>query len=219
MAEFQTSFIPKKSFDGVAGQKKGKSGMLFFTVLLVFIFSLLTAGAAFAYEQFLNASISHKKDSLEKVKSAFEPELIRQLSHLDQKLHTARTLLDSHVALSSYFELLESVTLESIRFKTFSYIVDDAGIRVTMQGEALSFASVALQSDEFAKQRFIKELVFSGLELDEKGNVIFTVTALVDPQLISYRDRVARGGTAVLTPSADTLASDISTGSSSPSTN
>ncbi len=208
MAEFQTSFIPKKSFDVGTGVQKHHTSFFFIIAVLIFIIALVSAGGAFLYDRFLGISLAHKKEDLEKVKSAFEPELIRKLSRLDSKLHTSQTLLNSHIALSSFFELLENMTLESIRFKTFSYIAGDTDIRISMQGEALSYAAIALQSDEFAKQRFIREPVFSGLDLDDKGNVIFTVTAFVDPALLSYRDRALHAGTAAFNPeSSDTFAS------------
>ena len=218
MAEFQTSFIPKKSFDQTASLKKKSSGIVLPLAVIIFLVSAFSAGGVFLYEKFLNSSIERKKESLETAKAAFEPELIRQLSRLGIKLATAESLLGEHVALSSFFEFLEEITLETIRFNSFSYTIDETGLKISMEGEALSFAAVALQSDEFAKQRYLREPVFSGLDLDDTGNVEFMVTAYVDPALVSYRDRASRGATAVIeTEDVDAVA-DV-TGTTSPNTN
>ncbi len=200
MAEqFQTSFIPKKTFDvGTPAPKKASSiqGLLSFIAIVFFILSLVGAGGVFLYGRFLISSIDSKKASLEKAKNAFEPELIRELSQLDAKLRTAQKLLNAHIAPSGLFDLLEEVTLSTVRFNSFSFVTTEEGLRVSMQGEATSFSSVALQSDEFAKNRSIREPVFSGLTLDARGNVQFSVSALIDPALLSYKDRATRGGSA-----------------------
>ncbi len=198
MAEqFQTSFIPKKSFDDVGTPKAPKrSGILFALSTILLILSLLSAGGVFAYGRFLESSITNKKGALQKARAAFEPELIRELSHLDMKFKTAEELLNSHIAVSGIFDLLEDTTLETVRFTDFSFGLDPKGIRLMMSGSARSFSSVALQSDEFGKNRFISEPVFSGFDLDERGNVTFSVSSLVDSAVVSYQGRVKDGGTA-----------------------
>lgn len=197
MAEqFQTSFIPKKSFDvGPAKPKRG-AGIIFTIATLLAIISVVAAGGTFAYERFLESSITRKKEELQKARAAFEPELIRELSHLDTKLKTAKELLSSHLAISGVFDLLEETTLETVRFTDFGYAIEPTGIRVSLAGVARSFTSVALQSDEFGKSRFIREPVFSGFKLNDRGDVQFNASALIDPAVVSYEGRVKDAGTA-----------------------
>ncbi len=200
MAEqFQTSFIPKKTFDvGPAPKATGSSvsAILSFIAVIMLVLSVVGATGVFLYERFLLTSIKNKEATLEQAKSAFEPELIRELARVDAKFTIGEKLLDSHTAPSGLLDLLEDVTLETVRFTSFSYLADPEGLRLVMQGEARSFASVALQSDELGRNRSLRETAFSGLTLDERGNVKFTVTALVDPTLVSYRERAAQGGSA-----------------------
>lgn len=193
----QTSFIPKKTYDvGPAPQTKASSltGILSFAGVTLFVLSIVAAGGVFLYERYLETSLVRKQESLERAKSAFEPELIRELSRLDDKFVIGRQLLNAHIAPSAIFKLIEDITLQSVRFLDFSYAVTEVGVRITMNGEARSFSSVALQSDEFAKNRSLRQPEFSGLGLDARGNVVFQVTAIVDPQLISYRERASRAG-------------------------
>lgn len=200
MAEqFQTSFIPKKTFDvGSAPKPAGVSvsAVISFIAVIMLVLSAVSATGAFLYERFLLTSIKNKEATLERAKSAFEPELIRELSRVDAKFAIGAQLLDEHVAPSGLLDLLEDVTLESVRFTSFSYLSDPEGIHLVMRGEARSFASVALQSDELGRNRSLRDTAFSGLTLDERGNVQFTVTATVDPALVSYREQSARGGSA-----------------------
>jgi hypothetical protein len=198
--EFQTSFIPKKTFDaGAPARPSGSSlsNILSFVAFVLLLVSILGAGGIFLYGRFLISSIESKKQSLERAKNAFEPELIRELSRLDAKLRVSQELLDKHIAPSGIFDLLEDITLETVRFSDMAYSFEKDGIKLSLQGEALSFASVALQSDEFGKNRSIREPVFSGLTLDDSGNVEFAVTAFVDPSVLSYRERAAKGGSAL----------------------
>ncbi|MEK7606353.1 MAG: hypothetical protein AAB458_02050 [Patescibacteria group bacterium] len=200
MAEqFQTSFIPKKSFD-VGPVKPARVTSLFFIIsMLLFILSVAAAAGVFGYQKFLESSIVRKKEELQKARAAFEPELIRELSRLDTKLRTAEELLSTHIAVTGIFELLQGVTLETVQFTDFGYALEPLGVRITMSGLARSFASVALQSDEFGKNRFIREPVFSGFSLDDRGDVEFSVTALIDPSVVSYEGRLKDAGTAVIT--------------------
>lgn len=197
MAEqFQTSFIPKKSFDVGPTKPVRGTGIIFTIAILLVIASLLAAGGTFAYERFLEGSIVRKKEELQKARAAFEPELIRELSHLDTKLKTAEELLSTHLAISGIFDLLEETTLETVRFTNFGYSIEATGVRISLSGIARSFTSVALQSDEFTKSRFIREPVFSGFSLDDRGDVEFNVTALIDPAVVSYEGRAKDAGTA-----------------------
>lgn len=202
MAEqFQTSFIPKKTFDVGAPTKQTPSsvaGIISFVAVILFVLSAVSAVGVFFYERFLIASIANKQETLERAKSAFEPELIRELSRLDDKFAIGRRLLDEHVAPSGVLDLLEDITLATVRYNSFAYLVDEIGPRITLQGTGRTFSSIALQSDEFARNRSLREPVFSGLDLDERGNVSFSATALIDPVLVSYRERAARGGTALI---------------------
>lgn len=199
--EFQTSFIPKKTFDvgapPAASSKSSIGGLISFIAFLMLLIAVVGSVGVFLYERFLISSIESKKASLEKARAAFEPELIRELSRLDAKLRISQSLLDSHVAPSGILDLLEDLTLQTVRFTNLGYTIGEQGVQLSLQGEALSFSSVALQSDEFGKSRSLMNPVFSGLTLDDRGNVKFTVSVLVDPKVISYRERAARGGTAL----------------------
>jgi len=222
MAEqFQTSFIPKKSFD-VAGEIKSKPGgnILFTASVILLVLAVLSAGGVFGYKKFLESSIENKREALQRARAAFEPELIRELSHLDTKIATAEGLLEKHIAISGIFDLLQDVTLETVQFTNFGFSIEPEGIRLSMSGVARSFSSVALQSDEFVKNRFISQPVFSNLALNQRGDVTFAASALIDPAAVSYSGRVESGATASfdVAPDVAGAADNVATEESQPST-
>ena len=191
--KFQTSFIPKKPV-AVTPQRKKKSssGVFSLIALILFLSALASSVGAFLYQQYLVQSIERKEVSLERARSAFEPALIKEMSRLDARMLSAQEILNKHTALSAFFELLESTTLKTVQFDDFGYSVDAEGkMLISMKGKALSFASVALQSDSFGDSTLIQEPIFSGLNLDTKGNVVFDFSAILDPSIVSYIDGVS----------------------------
>jgi hypothetical protein len=205
--EFQTSFIPKKSFDSGRGQSSG-SGVFMVIGICIFLVALVLGGGVFVYEKLLTGSIETKKASLEKAKEAFDPALIKELARLDTKLSSADTLIKKHIAVSALFHLLEENTLQTVQFKSFTYDQGEEGIEVSMQGEATSFSSVALQSDLFSNNPSIRKAFFSNLALNERGYVSFGVKMIVDPALFLYTTEAEKGGSAVLDTGLLETASD-----------
>ncbi|MCR4274966.1 MAG: hypothetical protein NUW02_02875 [Candidatus Campbellbacteria bacterium] len=193
MAEqFQTSFIPKK----VVEQKSNHVSMvgIFLTISIVLlVISLASVGGVLLYEKYLTSSLASKKEDLQQQREAFAPELIRDMARLDRKLATSQQLLKGHVSVTGIFELLQDLTLKTVRFTNLVYSQGDEGIQVTLKGEGQSFTSVALQSDEFGKSSALSEAVFSSFQLNERGNVNFSVTAIVNPSVVSFTERKERG--------------------------
>ena len=80
--------------------------------------------------------------------------------------------------------------MKTVRFTRFNYSLEadrNAKIDVKMSGLATGYRSVALQSDLFAKNKFLIDPVFSNLSLDNNGNVIFDLEFSVDPSFIDYQ--------------------------------
>ena len=67
---------------------------------------------------------------------------------------------------------------------------------LTVTGSADSFSSVALQSDQFGATKLLKDVIFSGISVNESGKVGFTVTATIDPSLLLYSNSIAEDSAA-----------------------
>ena len=194
--KFRSSFIPKKPIvtKSLDSKKYRSFNILTFVATVVFVVSLAASGGVVAYERFIETSIDQKGIELENARQAIDPELIEEFRALDKKLRTAEKLFGRHIAMTLFFDFLESSTLQNVQYDNFSYELDPDGvIKIIMKGIAQSFNSLTLQSDIFRDSDIILEPVFSGLILDESGNVQFDVTATVDPSFVLYRNTLGSG--------------------------
>lgn len=190
--QVQSSFIPKKSLDVSARSSESSFGLLFLIALLIFIASIVAAGGSFLYTQYLNTSIASKSKSLALAEGAFDPSTIQDLVRLDSRLKQSTILLASHVAVSGVFALLAQETLAQVSFSDFEYDLNpDGTAKITMTGSADSFSTVALQSDQFGADTLLKNVVFSDITVGTNGRIGFSVTADLDPSVISYTNSLA----------------------------
>jgi len=194
--QVQASFIPKKSLDTSVRGSGGGFGLLFLIALLIFIASLVAAGASFVYQQYLNNTLASEKVSLDRAQGAYDPGTIDDLARMDQRINQAKILLAKHVAVSAVFSFLSQQTLENVSFNSFDFALQtDGTAKITLGGTADSFSTVALQSDQFGSNKILKDVVFSGITVNATGAVSFSVSATVDPSLISYAATLQQGST------------------------
>lgn len=194
-SNIKASFIPKDA--GSLGVKKpsyGESGLMDIIVLLavvVMVASVALGAGVFVYERYLEASLSSKKEQLTRAQGAFEPNLITELTRLDDRLKAAQEVLDRHVAPTIFFALLEQLTLETVSFKDLTYDgTQGEVVKVDMRGIAQSVNSIALQADTFGKHPAISSPIFSNIGRDREG-VRFDVTATINPSALRYKNTVA----------------------------
>jgi hypothetical protein len=185
----KTSFIPKQSFEtkrtsSVQGATIGVVNTLAGVVLIA---AILAAGGLFFFEQYTKSAITSKRETLDRARAAFQPETIRELARLDTRLLVGSTLLSQHVAPSALFDFIERNTLASVRFGSFSYTESSPGrVVLAMDGEALSFNAVALQSDAFGASDLLSDVLFENLNINEVGNVTFRFSAVVNTSRLVY---------------------------------
>lgn len=171
------------------GSRSESSSINLFSLLAItlFVIAIVLSGGAFFYKGLLASQIDANKASLDRAKSAFEPEIIDQIIRLDTRIETSKKLLTSHLAVTPFFDFLSTVTLSTVRFKdfSFSYLASDK-IGAEMKGQAESYASVALESDLLNAQKNLKDVIISDMALEPNGTVSFKVQMTVDPGLVSY---------------------------------
>jgi len=186
-----TSFIPKRNLrSGYSGARKSTSITLVIALLL-FISSSAVAGGVFLNKLLLVQSIEGEKGlraQLAKAQTVFseDKKLFEDITRFDSKIRAAELLLREHVSLAPLFRLLNERTLQTIRFNSFTYGSVDGRMNISLEGEAESFKSVALQSQEYVRSRRFRDVVFTDLNVDGDGTVIFSLSMSVDPLLVSY---------------------------------
>lgn len=190
--KFQNSFIPKTALDTPGMKVEKPANFLTFISMVLFIISLLVAGGVYFWNQYLTSQVTSLTTNLQKSESEFEPSTIEQYARLDSRFNNAKNLLKSHVAASAFFDLLDKDTLKTVQFSDLKYTEDKTGqITIVMNGKAKSYNSVAYQSKIFSSEPAFKNAVFSNLDLDTSGNVIFEFNAQVDPTFVTYQNNLA----------------------------
>jgi hypothetical protein len=188
--KFQTSFIPKKPLTARTERLNGGLSIISLIAGMMLALSLALAGGVFLYEGYLVKDIAGKKASFKANEDAFDQNSVSTFSTLNKRINVAQTLLHKHLAPSSVFKVIDEVTLKTVRFSDFNFsFVNDKKITLNMKGQALNYNSVAKQSDVFSENptsKFIHNPIFADLDLDPKGNVIFSFSGDVDPQQILY---------------------------------
>lgn len=186
--KFNSSFIPKRNIE-VARRPVVSGGLNLLAIIgiVIFVLSIILAVSVFLYQKTLVKKIQLSNEKLLSVKGSLDPEFINELISLDKKLKSASALLSSHQTISPIFSLLESKTLEKIRFKSFKYSIDDNNqIDLSIIGEADSFNAIALQSDIFGASDKISDPVFRNFVINDDGNVNFDFSGTVDSKAYLY---------------------------------
>lgn len=184
------SFIPKAPLASAtpSGYRRSTVSITTLVAVILFIASVALAASAFIYEKYLSSSLIQKQANLEKARAAFDPALIEEIRRLDRRIEHSKEILSRHAAFSSLFDTLGRSTLQNVQFKSFDLTTAPGGgsVKVSLKGLGRSYASVALQSDAFNKTVGIKDPIFSELNLDQSGKVLFSVTANLDSSAFKY---------------------------------
>lgn len=164
----------------------------FFLVISIFIFFalLVGSGGVYFYKGVQAKKITQMEADLALARERFEPSKLAQLQALDKRLRASTEVLNQHVAITPIFEMLEKVTMKTVRFTKFSYDFQagsDSKIVFNLEGQAIGYRSVALQSDLLTTNKQIVDPIFSDLSLDDKGNVLFKLSFSVDPSFVDYQ--------------------------------
>lgn len=189
----QTSFIPRREI--YTKREKQPSAIryspVFVITFVLLICSILLSTGVFIYKQVLVKRITEINAKLVAEKNAFEPKLIEELVKTDSNIEALKSLLSEKVSLLLVFSLLEKETLENIRFLSFKYALTPEGVpTLDLEGEALSPATIALQSDVFNTDPKIIKPTFSGLSIAENGTAKFNFHGDLDKKHFLFNDLV-----------------------------
>lgn len=213
--KFQSSFIPKGSFaPTTAGTSKGQRfkerNLIEFLALVVFIISIVGALGVYGYKYYLKYRIEQMGKDLEQAQATLEPETINELTRLDNRINATKELISQHRALSPLFDFLETFTPKTLRFNDFRFLKTERGLELTMKGEARGYAALAFAADTFNKSGYFTNPTFSNLNLNERGDVSFSLVAVVNPIILSYSRVIENADTPVVATSSATTASTSS---------
>lgn len=195
-----TSFIPKKA---IVEERRGggESAVSLVTAFIViaFLVTILTAIGMLLYKVSLERKLASTQDQLKLYQDKFNPEQILEMKRIDERITTASEILAAHQSPSQFMKFLQSITFKNVRFTDIAYAgADQKEIKVKLNGQATNYEYVGYQSDALKANKYVKEYLFSGFELQADGKVAFSLEMVVDPTFIKYENALkASAATAV----------------------
>lgn len=194
MAEqkFTTSFIPKKPIQTVGvGGRLGRSSTNIFSLiaLLIFLATIIVTAGVFVYKIKLQNDIEKQNVNLYETVKKLDNELkfVDEATKLNERMIGVQKLLDSHMSPSQIFFLLESKTLETVKFDKLDFKRDEKNnLILSGTGVASNFESIIQQSDEYGKNSYLRDVIFSNLQNKEGSLVSFSFESNIDRNFILY---------------------------------
>ncbi len=190
-SKIKSSFIPQKPVVNatVTSKARYKSASMD-VIMLLSIVALAVSGVlsigVFLYKSLAVSDAEYKISQLQKARESFNPEFIKVLMKLSDRIRTAEGILKNHTAPSAIFSTLEASTLTGVRFVNLDYNQKNENIATfKLKGKASSVNSIALQSSTFGDSDIIKDPIFSDIDLIKDG-VTFTVRGNIDLSKIRY---------------------------------
>ncbi len=210
-----TSFVPKQPVQGGTKFTKTGGNTFLFLSLVILGIAILGMGGVFGYERFLLGVRDSKSAELKAAQASIDSSSVEEFIRTRDRFTSAKGLLDSHVAATNFFNLLESITLQTVRFNNLTLtLTDDRAAQIDMSGTARTFNALAAQSSVFAGEKRIKRAIFSDIKVNPDKTVSFALAADLDPKLLALSADAAPSGPQA--PAVPVATSSAPSASSSP---
>lgn len=188
-----TSFVPKTPVQTVVRPPSSGTNVLALIGTFLLVLAIVGAIGTFLYDRYLLGVITAKSEEITIAQNEINTDTIEDFVRLRNRFEASAKLLNDHVAVSQFFDLLEKSTLQNIRFESLTFVKQDDGtITVQMAGVAKSFNALAAESNAFAREPYIKSAIFSDINTQLNNTVTFSFDARLDPRLIQMNTPTAQ---------------------------
>lgn len=168
--------------------------------MILMAIAIAGAGATFAYQYVLESTRDKKAEELAAAEASISRATIDEFLRLHNRLNVSEELLNEHLAISQFLDVLEDLTVNPVVFNTLDLTMNEKGVaEVKMAGTAKTFNALAAESAAFAAEKRIKRAIFSGISVAEKGGITFSLSAELDPALITWDGVTSASATATTT--------------------
>jgi len=182
-----TSFVPKQPVKSAARfTKSGGNTFLMFSLFALGL-SVVSAAGVLGYGEYLKGVDKTKSAALAAAQTSVSSEEVEEFVRSRDRFEAATGILDGHIELSNFFDLLESLTLVNVRYGSFIFgTLEDGTAEIKLSGQARSFNALAAQSAVFSSNPNIKRAIFSGIDVDDDGAVSFDLDAQLEADLLVF---------------------------------
>lgn len=181
-----TSFVPKQPVTTTVRRTRAKNGIFFYIGLFLLGVAVVGAGLTFGYKTYIESVRTSRKAALELAEKNISAAAVEDFIRLRNRIQASNTLLNKHVVASQFFDVLEGLTLQNVRFQSLILSIgNDRSAKIEMHGVARSFNALAAESAAFAAEKRIKRAIFSGITADKNGVVSFSLKAELSSKLLT----------------------------------
>lgn len=183
-----TSFVPKQPVrtGTVRAPQFNLHGLFLLISIIMLVAAIAASAGVFVYGKYVTSQANEKAAELAAAQQNTSESTVEEFIRLRNRLANGETILNKHVTLSSFFSLLESLTLTRVRFTSLKLTVDDTQTgQLEAEGQAANFNALAAESHTFSANPHIKNAIFSDFVNDKSGAVSFKLTAIVLPDTIA----------------------------------
>jgi len=124
------------------------------------------------------------EDTLVKLKTPEKESLEKEILNYQKKIKDFSILIEQHLIVSNFFNLLEKITHPRIWFSDFELKPREA--QVSLSGEAGSFLALGQQILIFKGEKKIQEIKLDNVSLDEKGKIKFDLSLSLSPEVFKF---------------------------------
>lgn len=182
-----TSFVPKQPVQTTRRAARGGGNLFLLASMILMVIAIIGAGATFGYQYALNSIRDKKAEELAAAEASISRATIDEFLRLHNRLNVSQEILNEHLAISQFLDVLEGLTVNPVVFNTLTLTMNEKGVaEVKMAGTAKTFNALAAESAAFAAEKRIKRAIFSGISVGEKGGITFSLSAELDPALITW---------------------------------
>lgn len=180
-----TSFVPKQPV-GPTRKQSVANNILMIVAVVLLVVTLAAAGGMFVYSKYLQGLEQSKAQQLLQKQKEISSDSVEQFIRLKNRLLASETLVNQHVQLSQFFDELEKITLQNVRFVSMNIqVAADRTATLNLTGQAKTFNTLAAQSKAFASEPYIKSAIFSSIAPDSSSKMVnFSISATIDPRLV-----------------------------------
>ena len=185
----ETSFMPQQPLLRVEGgtRRKEPINLALVVALIIFFVTLSVSGGMYFYKTKLAEEVAQKSQELADQEKKLNIDEITAFKNLQTTLSTAKRLVDSHTIFSVLLDMVEAHAAENVGLTAFDYKKDDTDVKVSVSGQAPSYAAVYFQVEEWRHTPYVKKVEVSALALDVRTSVVaFSAQVDIDPSYVNF---------------------------------
>ena len=186
-----TSFVPYATSAAPRKFRSDFSGAFNIFSYGVLAVALALAIGVFLYGRVLVSDKSSKDASLASAQANIDKATVENFVRLRNRLTSSGSLLDKHVAPSTFFSAIETILPSSVRFNSLHLSLSGTGSKIEGSGVAKNFNALAVASNAFAADGRIKDAIFSNISINRDNSVSFALSATLDPKLVVFSPSAA----------------------------